>query len=70
MRTVEDRRGITWICLELPDSPVVATTGTELVTVECNSGADRVQIAVEPGWDEWDEDRLAETILAQLGKNH
>lgn len=68
MRTVEDRRGITWICLELPDSPVVATTGTELVTVECNSGADRVQIAVQPGWDEWEDQKLAETILAALVK--
>lgn len=62
MRTVADRRGITWICLELPDSPVVATTGSALVTVECNSGAQRVQIAVAPGWDEWPEAALVAAI--------
>lgn len=67
MRTVAGRHGLTWICLELPDSPVVATTGSDLVTVECNSGAQRVQIAVAPGWDEWPEPELVAAIERGLG---
>jgi hypothetical protein len=66
MRTVTDPQGDTWICLELPDSPVVATTGTENVSVECNSGADRVVIVVPPAWDEWPDERLASEIRRTL----
>ncbi len=63
MRTVTDPAGDTWICLELPDSPVVATTGTEMVSVECNSGAERVVIVVTPDWmDAMSDADLAGTI--------
>jgi hypothetical protein len=64
---VADHTGITWICLEMPDSPVVATTGSELVTVECNSGAARVQIAIAADWLDWPDDRLVAAIFAGLG---
>lgn len=66
MRTVADQTGITWICLEMPDSPAVATTGSELVTVECNSGAQRVQIAVAADWMDWPDDKLVRTIFDGL----
>ncbi len=62
MRTVTDPQGDTWICLELPDSPVVATTGTEMVSVECNSGAERVTIVVKPDW----MDVLSDAELARV----
>ncbi len=70
MRTVRDQRGITWICLELPEVPVeqqatAATLSHEVVAIECNSGADRVIALVEPGWDEALSDaQLASTITA------
>ncbi|MDX2183146.1 MAG: hypothetical protein SFW08_04100 [Gemmatimonadaceae bacterium] len=50
----------------MPDSPAVATTGSELVTVECNSGAQRVQIAVAADWMDWPDDRLVRTIFDGL----
>ena len=70
MRTVRDQRGITWICLELPEVPVeqrdaAAQLSHEVVAIECNSGADRVIALVEPGWDDAMSDaNLAETITA------
>jgi hypothetical protein len=67
MRTVADEQGVTWICLELPDSPVVATTGTEMVSVECNSGAERATIVVKPDWaEELSDAELAGVIRRSL----
>ncbi|MFN8716355.1 MAG: hypothetical protein ACK5XT_11345 [Gemmatimonas sp.] len=70
MRTVADHRGVTWICLELPEIPVeqrVIAEGMppDTVAIECNSGAERVIALVPPGWDEdMDDARLTETIRA------
>lgn len=70
MRTVRDQRGITWICLELPEVPVeqqeaASRVSHEVVAIECNSGADRVIALVQPGWDESMSDAsLSETITA------
>lgn len=71
MRTVRDPRGITWICLELPEVPTDQRAAADLlpsetVAIECNSGAERVIALVAPGWDETLSDtELAETISAQ-----
>ncbi len=68
MRTVRDDRGVTWICLEMPEVPVdqlaaAASEGSEVVAVECNSGADRVIALLQPGWDDaLDDARLVEII--------
>ena len=72
MRTVRDPRGISWICLELPEVPEeqrprAATMPPETVAIECNSGADRVIALVAPGWDDdLTDEQLAETISAGL----
>ena len=72
MRTVRDQRGVTWICLELPEVPIdqrAAAQGqsADVVAIECNSGADRVIALVAPGWDETLTDaQLSETITALL----
>ncbi len=72
MRTVRDARGITWICLEMPEVPeaqvaAAAASPTEVVAIECNSGAERVIALVAPGWDDTlDDASLAETIAAAL----
>ena len=72
MRTVQDQRGVTWICLELPEVPVehrpsAATMPPDTVAVECNSGADRVIALLAPGWDEsLDDASLARTIADAL----
>ena len=65
MRTVRGQRGITWICLELPEIPVehrafADNAPTNAVAIECNSGADRVIALVAPDW----EDVLSDTQLA------
>lgn len=72
MRTVQDKRGITWICLELPEIPVeqreaAATMATDTVAIECNSGAERVIALVPTGWDDdMDDARLSEMILSHV----
>ena len=72
MRTVQDTRGVTWICLELPEVPVAQQAAanaspTSVVAIECNSGADRVIALVAPGWDDtMDDTQLTETIVAFL----
>jgi hypothetical protein len=63
MRIVTDNEGDTWICLELPDA------GREpgpTLTVECNSGADRVAIVVSRDWDSLPEAELAARIRAAI----
>jgi hypothetical protein len=68
MRTVAEPSGIVWICLELPER-ADATAAAARVEVECNSGADRVTIAVAPGWDaDLDDAALLATIHAQRGR--
>lgn len=63
MRIVTDSEGDTWICLELPDTgPAPGAT----VTVECNSGADRVALVVGRDWDTMPEAELATRIRAAI----
>jgi hypothetical protein len=68
MRTVRDERGVTWICLELPVVPTAqaeAASGTDVVAIECNSGAERVIALVPQGWDDVMSDaELAATIAS------
>jgi hypothetical protein len=72
MRTVRDARGVTWICLELPVIPDTlgrdaSTRPDDAVAIECNSGAERVQLLVPNGWDESLSDAaLTETIRAAM----
>lgn len=72
MRTVADQRGVTWICLELPEIPVDQRAAAEAmpddtVAIECNSGAERVIALVPSGWDDvMDDARLTDTIAAFL----
>lgn len=73
MRTVRDARGITWICLELPEVPAdhadaARAQGHETVAIECNSGAERVIALVRPGWDDTlDDAALADAIARAAG---
>jgi hypothetical protein len=63
MRTVADRRGDTWICLELPE--VHGTESDATVAIECNSGAERVVVRAPRGWDDhWTDDELTSAISA------
>ncbi|WP_396224572.1 hypothetical protein [Gemmatimonas sp.] len=71
MRTVSDKQGTTWICLELPEVPVeqrdvAVALGTAHVAIECNSGADRVIALVPPGWD----DHMDDASLTQVIREH
>ncbi len=72
MRTVRDPRGVTWICLELPEVPAEqreasAQRDGPVVAIECNSGAERVIALVAPGWDDaMTDSALAETIASAL----
>lgn len=72
VRTVQDKRGITWICLELPEIPVdqreaAASMATDTVAIECNSGADRVIALVPSGWDDdMDDGPLSDMILSHV----
>jgi hypothetical protein len=65
VRTVQDTKGVTWICLELPEVPVdqrAAAGDRDVVAIECNSGADRAIALVAPGWD----DDLDDAALVQV----
>jgi hypothetical protein len=72
VRTVNDQRGVTWICLELPEIPAehrasAAGLPTGTVAVECNSGAQRAIVLVAEGWDEsLDDLQLTAAIEAKL----
>jgi len=72
MRTVQDGRGMIWICLELPEVPVehravAAALPGDTVAIECNTGAERVVALVPAGWDEaMDDQRLVDAISAAL----
>ncbi len=72
MRTVRDARGITWICLEMPEVPAdqraaAAALPPLTVAIECNSGAQRAIALVAPGWDDhMGDEQLAEVIAAAL----
>lgn len=72
LRTVQDQKGMTWICLELPEVPVdqraaAAAMSADMVAIECNSGAERVIALVPNGWDDNMEDsQLAGIISAHL----
>lgn len=70
MRAVRDARGISWICMEMPVVPVdyraVATASpTDVIAVECNSGAEHVLVLLAPGWDDhMTDDELSATITS------
>jgi len=72
MRTVRDARGISWICLEMPVIPAdyraaAAASPTEVVAIECNSGAERVIVLLAPGWDDhMTDNELTETITSAM----
>lgn len=63
MRIVTDVKGDSWICLELP-GPSREPSST--VTVECNSGAERVALVVNRDWDSLPDSELAARIRAAL----
>jgi hypothetical protein len=72
MRTVQDPRGVTWICLELPQIPAGLATdgamGADPVAIECNSGAERAVVLVPPDWeDAMDDSTLVRQISRVLG---
>ena len=56
----------TWICLQVPERHDTAK-GT--VLVECNSGADRVELVMAPGWEEISEGDMLSAIHAGLARN-
>jgi hypothetical protein len=63
MRTVADTQGDTWICLELPDARDASADAP--VSIECNSGAERVVITAPRGWDDnWTDAELQAAISA------
>ncbi len=72
MRTVRDTRGVTWICLELPEVPVehvaaAQALGREVVAVECNSGAERVIALLAPEWaDSMSDDALSALLMKEI----
>ncbi|MCU0621508.1 MAG: hypothetical protein MUC69_08405 [Gemmatimonadales bacterium] len=65
MRVVRDATGTDWICLELPargDEPPGSCR------MECNSGADRVEILIPAPWDDLpDGDFLGRIARAMAG---
>jgi len=65
MRIVNEP-GETWICLQVPERPDTAP-GT--VLVECNSGAERVELVMSPGWEEISEADMVSAIHAGLTWN-
>ena len=72
LRTVQDQKGMTWICLELPEVPVerreaAGAMAADTVAIECNSGAERVIALVPNGWDDdMPDSQLAGIISAHL----
>ena len=65
MRIVNEPKE-TWICLQVPERPDTAP-GT--VLVECNSGAERVELVMTPGWEEISEADMVSAIHAGLVRN-
>lgn len=66
MRIVSEPNGETWICLQVPDRPDTAA-GT--VLVECNSGAERVELVLQPDWEVSGDAELILTIHAGVQRN-
>jgi hypothetical protein len=66
MRIVSEPNGETWICLQVPERPDTAA-GT--VLVECNSGAERVELVLRPGWEEMEEVEMIAAIHAGMLRN-
>ncbi len=65
MRVLTEGRSEAWICLELPARPDDAP-GT--VRVECNSGAERVEVVVPATWDALADPDLLARIHAARGR--
>jgi hypothetical protein len=68
VRTVSDEQGTTWICLELPEVPVeqraaAAALTSDVVAIECNSGAHRVIALVPAGWDDDMDDAHLHAVI-------
>jgi hypothetical protein len=72
VRTVSDEQGTTWICLELPEVPVeqreaaAALAGSDVVAIECNSGAHRVIALVPAGWDDDMDDARLNAVIREI----
>ena len=66
MRIVNEPGGDTWICLQVPERPDTAP-GT--VLVECNSGAERVELVLKPDWEDISEDAMIMEIHAGIARN-
>jgi len=67
MRIVnEPAGGDTWICLQVPERPDTAA-GT--VLVECNSGAERVELVMGPDWEDISEEAMVTAIHAGVARN-
>jgi hypothetical protein len=66
MRIVSEPNGETWICLQVPERPDTAA-GT--VLVECNSGAERVELVLRPGWEETGEAEMIAAIRAGIQRS-
>jgi len=56
----------TWICLQVPER---SDTAPGTVLVECNSGADRVELVMQPGWEDISEADMVSAIHAGLARN-
>ena len=65
MRVVRDGAGTDWICLELPAR---GDEGDGTVRMECNSGADRVEIEVPTEWDVLPDPEFLARIAAALSR--
>jgi hypothetical protein len=67
MKMATDSRGRGWICLELPETLGKLPAGK--VEVECNSGAERVNLILNEGWaDAMSAEDVAAAIEKMLGR--
>jgi hypothetical protein len=65
MRIVNEPKE-TWICLQVPER---ADTAAGTVLVECNSGAERVELVMKPGWEEISEAEMLSAIHAAVARS-
>ncbi|MEO8138147.1 MAG: hypothetical protein ABI742_00815 [Gemmatimonadota bacterium] len=63
VRIMTDVEGDSWISLEPPGA---SREPSATVTVECNSGAERVVLVVSRDWDSLPDSELAARIRAAL----
>ena len=65
MRIVNEPGGDTWICLQVPSR---RDTAPDRVLVECNSGAERVELVMSPEWEAITEDEMVTAIHEGIRK--